>query len=206
MRVMFVVACALALAGCGTAAHQIRNRSDFIAEGTRTYQGETRERVIQAAEIVLKLSDPKDFEFRHNAAGFTGLRRYVIYAVIASAVGREKWEFNTETPAPGAIRASVTISEAGTTSGGYSTTPYEGTMASVPLYRLFWNRMDYMLGRRPDWVTCDQATEALQATDTNPLGALGGLCGATSEGRDAPAPPRLPPLPRTMAEPKPAHR
>lgn len=178
---------ALALTSCA-APHQIRDRSDFLAEATRTYQNEDRERVIQAAEAVLRTSDPKDFEFRYNAAGFVGLRRYFIYAVLASAQGREKWEFTTEPAGPSAVRASVSISEAGTASGGYSATPYENAMASVPLYRLFWSRVDYMLGKRPDWVTCDQAGEAETETNTNVAAALGGLCGPTSDGRDAPAP------------------
>jgi hypothetical protein len=180
---------------CCAAPHQITDRSDFLAEATRTYQNENRERVIQAAEIVLKISDPNDFEFRHTASGFTGLRRYVIYAVLASASGREKWEFVTE-PVTGGVRASISVSEAGTSTGGYSSTPYEGVMASVPLYRLFWARVDYLLGRRPDWVTCEQAAALEQQKNTNTAVALGGLCGPTSDGRDAPAPQ---PLPRQAA-------
>jgi len=53
-----------------------------------------------------------------------------------------------------------------------------------------------MLGRRPDWVTCDQAAAELESTNTNTAAALGGLCGPTSDGRNAPAPDPLPPLPR----------
>jgi hypothetical protein len=119
-----------ALGGCA-APHQITDRSDFLAEGTREYAGETKERVIKAAETVLRISDPSDFEFRYNLNGFEGLRRYFIYAVLASAQGREKWDFVTEA-APNGIRASVSVSEAGVTSGGYSRQQYESAMASVP--------------------------------------------------------------------------
>jgi hypothetical protein len=186
------VVCAC-LAGCASAPHQIVDRSDFLAEATRTYPGENSERIIQAAQVVLKTSDPTDFEFRNTVNGFTGLRRYMVYAVLATAVGREKWDFTVDFPTPGQARASVAISEAGQTTGGYSTTPYENTMASVPLYRLFWRRVDYMLRRRPDWVTCDQAAAELAESGTNTIAALGGLCGPTSDGRNAPAPEPLPP-------------
>jgi hypothetical protein len=183
---------ALALTACA-APHQIADRSDFLAEATREYRGETNERVIRAAETVLKISDPADFEFRHTLNGFTGLRRYTVYAVIAAQQGREKWDFITEN-APGAVRASISVSEAGVASGGYTTQRYEHAMASIPLYRLFWARVDYLLARRPDWMTCGEATAELEKTNTNTAAALGGLCGPTSDGRDAPAPEPFPPM------------
>jgi hypothetical protein len=195
------IALLLVLPAC-SAPHQIVDREDFLAEGTREYRGETRERLIKAAETVLKISDPQDFEFRYTLTGFTGLRRYSIYAVLAASQGREKWDFQTE-EAAGALRASVAISEAGESYGGYgSRTPYENRMASIPLYRLFWSRVDYMLGRRPDWVTCAEADTELQQTNTNSPAALGGLCGPTSDGRNAPPPEPLPPI--VVATPVPA--
>jgi hypothetical protein len=200
MRFSWLVLTAAMLCGCA-APHQIRDRSDFLAEAQREYPGETRERLITAAETVLKISDPADFEFRHTLAGFTGLRRYFIYAVLAAAEGREKWEFTTEQLPNGVMRAAITVSEAGTTVGGNSSTPYEGQMASIPLYRLFWARVEYVLGRRSDWITCDEAAKPLQASNTNAATALGGLCGGTSNGRDAPAPDQLPPI-RVAETPK----
>lgn len=199
MRLLSFAIASVLLGGCA-AAHQVRDREDYLAEATRIYPGETRERVLKAAETVLKISDPADFEFRYTLTGFTGLRRYFIYAVVASAAGREKWEFLTE-PAGEGLRASVSISEEGTASGGYSSNKYEGAMASVPLYRLFWNRVDYMLGRRLDWVTCADAAAELEKSNTNTV-ALGGLCGPTSDGRNAEPPQPFPPLVRQTTPPK----
>lgn len=193
MKRVLVGALACLLAGCAAAPHQVRDRDDYLAEASRVFPGETRERVLKAAETVLRVSDPNDFEFRYTLTGFVGLRRYFIYAVLAAANGREKWDFMTEVE-PAGLRASVSISEEGTTSGGYSTSRYENAMASVPLYRLFWNRVEYMLARRPDWVTCEQAAAGLASENTNTTAALGGLCGPTSDGRNAPPPEPLPPL------------
>lgn len=198
-RLASMAALALSVAGCAS-SHQIVDRADFLAEATRTYNTESRERVIEAAQIVLRHSDPTDFEFRNSLNGFVGLRRYFVYAVIASASGREKWEFETEQPAPGVVKASVSVSEAGRAASGYSSSRYESAMNSIPLYRLFWNRVDYMLGRRPDWVSCDQAAAELKATRTSET-SLGGLCGPTSDGRNSPAPPQLPPAKVAAVEP-----
>lgn len=202
MRMCFVApVAALMLLGCAQ-PHQIRDRTDYLAEATRTFPGETRERVLKAAETVLRISDPNDFEFRYALNGFTGLRRYFVYAVLASQSGREKWDFLAE-QVPTGIQASVSISEAGVTSGGYSSTPYERSMASVPLYRLFWSRVEYVLAKRPEWTTCAEAQEELEQTKTNVAEGLGGLCGSTSQGRDAPAPPQMPAMIVVPEKPKP---
>lgn len=187
-----VAATALAaLSGCNS-SHQIVDRDDFLAEATRRYKSEDRERIIRAAEAVIRHSDPEDVEIRHTAAGFTALRKYFIYAVLAAATGREKWEFSVEN-APGEQVATVSISEAGQTHGQYSSTPFENNMNNIPLYRLFWKRVDYVLGRRPDWAYCAYEIAAVRAAGQNPAGALSGLCGPTSSGADAPPPEQFAP-------------
>ncbi|WP_424360225.1 hypothetical protein [Methylocystis parvus] len=202
MRLKYIVF-ALSLSSCGSAPHTITDRDDFLAEATRRYKGEDRERVIRAAETVIKHSDPADVEIRYTASGFTALRKYFIYAVFASASGREKWEFTVE-DAPGAKVASISISEAGTSTGGYAATPYENTMNAFPLYRLFWKRVDYMLGLRPDWAYCTHEETAVRAAGQSPASALSGLCGPTSEGRDAPPPQPFAPATATPATRAPA--
>jgi len=202
MRANWMAALGAALMLCGCAQpHKIEDRQDYVAEATRSFPGETRERVISAAQTVLKNSDAPDFDFRYTIDGFVGLRRYFVYAILASQSGQEKWQFATREQ-PGAIEASVSISEAGTVSGGYSTQPFERAMNSIPLYRLFWSRVEYVLGRRSDWITCDEAAKPLEDTKTNVSEALGGLCGSTSKGRDAEAPAQLPPISRPVIERK----
>lgn len=196
----FVIAGVFLVSACA-APHQIVDRSDFLAEATRTYPGETTERVIEAAQRVLRQSDPADFEFRNTMNGFSGLRRYVVYAVIAAAVGREKWDFDVVRESNG-VRAALSVSDAGRASGGYSAQAYEGAMASIPLYRLFWARVDYVLGRAAEWKTCAEAEAELSKTNTNTAAGLGGLCGPTSDGRNSPPPPQLQPLPAIVAAPR----
>lgn len=191
---------ATALSACASTPHTIQDRQDYLAEATRTYEGEDRERVIAAAETVLKLSDPQDWDFRYTVDGFVGLRRYVVYAVLVSQVGQEKWQLVTEVPAPGVVKASISVSEAGVAVGGYAQNPYEHSMASIPLYRLFWARVDYMLGKRPDWITCASYVATLKKSATS-SDALAGLCGSTSQGANAPPPPPLPARPGVVGRP-----
>ena len=50
MRVLGIVALSAALVGCAAAPHQVRDRDDYLAEAIRVFPGETRERVLKAAE------------------------------------------------------------------------------------------------------------------------------------------------------------
>ena len=177
---------AMGASGCLDASVRINDRDEYLAEATRAYPKENKERVIHAAETVLKTSDPK-FDFRYTGAGFVGLRRYFIYAVVVANAGQEKWEFATEDKG-GAVVASLSVSDEGTTASGYSAQHYDAVKNAIPLYRLFWKRMDYMLGKRADWVTCEDEGTALQTAGISPIDALSGLCGLTSSGRSAPAP------------------
>ena len=188
-RILTIAIGALALAGCGHAPVQINDRQDYLAEATRMYPGEQKERVIQAAETILKSSDPGKLDMRYTGKGFVGLRQYAYYAILVAGNGQEKWEFEVE-ERTGAQFASLSVSDAGIVAAGSSVSRYESSLKAIPLYRLFWKRMDYMLGRRADWVACADEAQELEKSGVNPLGALSGLCGGTSAGRnDAPPPP-----------------
>lgn len=196
MRIVLAMLLAVGVSGCAFAPHQIIDRDDYLAEATRTYKGEDRERVIRAAETVLKQSDPDNIEMRYTPNGFQALRKYFVYAVIAAARGREKWDFSVE-EAKGAQVATLSVTEQGVSASGSSIRSYDNNMNQVPLYRLFWKRVDYLLGLRPDWTTCDQESAALQAANINATTSLSGLCGPTSAGRNLPPPEPLAPASRS---------
>lgn len=196
--ILAVSALALTLGGCGTAPVQINDRSDYLAEATRLYQNEDKERVIRAAETIIKTSDPTHVDMRYEGNGFTALRSYFVYAVLASQKGQEKWDFHIDEK-PNAVEASLSISDQATVYGGYSAEHVEGSMKSIPLYRLFWKRMDYMLGRRADWASCSEEGTALANAGINAMAALSGLCGGTSYGKDT-VPEPLPTRAVTAAE------
>ena len=75
LKVGGVFAVGVVLSGCGAAPHVIADRQDYLAEATRQYPGEGKERVLAAAEAIIKTSDPNNVDMRYTGNGFTALRR-----------------------------------------------------------------------------------------------------------------------------------
>ena len=134
---------------------------------------------------------PGSFEFSHGLNGFSARRPYFIYGGLASAFGREQWDIKTE-QTPAGIRASASVFDAGDVHGGLAIGRYNDVAISPAVYRLFWSRVEFVLGRRPDWVTCRDAGQWLAGV--NPVTGLYGLCGS-----ETPPPPQMAPLRRGRA-------
>ncbi len=185
-----VGACVLAmlLAGC-VGGPKVESHADWLAEATRTFPDEAPERVIAAAETVLRHADPGDFTFDYRAGGFRAERKFLIYAVLAAADGVDRWTFGAAR-AGGGTRASVWLRESAQVHGMGGTRRASATLHQVGTFRLFYARIDYLLGRRPDWVACREAPAKLGLPADSP--GTSSLCGLTLQGRDAPPPPPVP--------------
>jgi hypothetical protein len=185
------------LAACAT-GERPNNHAEWLKEATRVWPGETQARLIAAAEAVVRHPDPADTTLEYSKAGFLARRKFVIYAVVAAAVGEDRWTFAASENAEGAS-ASLRVIQRGTAFSGSSSERFRDNQTDVGGMRLFYARMEYLLGRRPDWVTCEQVSVKLslpadrQGTDM--------LCGLTLQARDAPPPPKLPPRPKVGAPP-----
>jgi hypothetical protein len=194
-----VIAAALlaALAAC-TPARRVATHEEWLREATRVWPGETRARVIAAADAVVKHADPRDTTVEYNRHGFAARRKFFIYALIASASGTETWTFSSAENTQGAS-ATVRIIQRGTAQAGSQSERFRENQVYLGSLRLFYARVDYLLGRRPDWITCSQAQEKLDL----PTGAPGlqSLCSLTHQGRDAPPPPKVAPKPTGASAP-----
>jgi len=200
---LFTAAPAASLAGC-VRAQKVESHAEWLAEATRAYGGETQERVIAAAERVLRHADPGDVAFDYGLGGFTADRKFLVYAVLAAAEGEDRWTFRAAETRDG-VRASVGLVERARVHGAGPARTVRAKSQVVGTYRLFYARLDYVLGRRADWVSCQAAPQALGLDAGSP--GTGPLCGLTVQGRDAPPPPRLGAPPRTVkvaARPEPA--
>lgn len=140
-----LIVTALLLAGCVSLPPQ-PTRGEWLALKTRTYAGVTPGQALDAAERLFTLADGSDSSFVYAPTGdrLTAVRRWMIVGIIP-VWGRDTWMV-TATPQDGQVRATV---EALRNEG--ATTPQ--------VYRLFWTRMDYLLGRSQTWITCDEAWE-----------------------------------------------
>jgi hypothetical protein len=171
--------------------------ADWLKEATRVWPGETQSRVIAAAEAVVRHADPRDIKIEYNRAGFTARRKFSVYAVLANVAGEDRWTFSASENTEGAS-AAVRIIQRGAASAGSHTQRFRDNQTMVGGFRLFYARMDYLLGKRPDWITCTEAADKLQLPKEAP--GLEALCSLTHQGRDTP-PPALQPK-RGSASPK----
>ncbi|KAA2241212.1 hypothetical protein [Salinarimonas soli] len=190
------LAMVVALGGC-VGAPKVESHGQWLAEATRTYAGETAPRVIAAAEAVLRHADPGDVTFDYRLGGFRAERKFLVYAVLAAAEGEDRWTFNASQSGR-AVRASVFLTERARVHGTGGARQVNANRQQVGTFRLFYARIDYLLGLRPDWVTCREAPGKLGL----PPDAAGtqGLCGLTLQGRDAPPPSLIPKMPKGAAE------
>lgn len=168
-------------------------REEFLAETTRVYPGKAPAEVMTAAEDLLRLADPRT-QFQYRDDGFTAYRPLVVFAVIAMVTGTVTVDFKAAPADDGGTKATVAMGvlAAGsavmpTGSGGYSLAP-TGTAGAPPAgnhaYRLFWQRMNHLLGDGDRWVACYDTPFKLNDAD-----AIWGSAEALCAG----APDKLPP-------------
>ena len=187
MKIWASCALLLALAACArperTASH-----ADWLKEATRVWPGETKARVIAAAEAVVKHSDPRDTNLEYSKAGFVARRKFFIYAILATVEGEDRWTFSSSENSEGAS-ASVRIIQRGTSQAGRFSERFRDNQTLVGSLRLFYARLDYMLDKRADWISCSDAPTKLALPSEAP--GLQSMCSITHQGADTAAPARL---------------
>lgn len=156
----------LMLTGCAVQPPKQLSRDEWIATTNRIYPDVDKDKLIAAAEKVLRLVDGDDFAIQHTNEGFNAVRNWTAYAVIAAASGTDYWNFTVAQTADG-NRASLHVSTmssaimpmaVGGPDGGETVfsapaqgAPIDGNL----LYDVFWSRLDYLLGKSDKWLTCD---------------------------------------------------
>ncbi len=188
----------LTLAACAR-PERTTSHADWMREATRIWPGETKARVIAAAEAVVKHSDPRDIQVEYSKQGFVARRKFFLYAVLATASGEDRWTFHASENAEGAS-ASVRVIQRGTAQSGRFSERFRENQVYVGSLRLFYARIDYLLGRREDWISCSQAVEKLTLPAEAP--GLQALCSITHQGADAPPPSKAPPKQKPVTETK----
>lgn len=176
----------LLLAGCG-AAVPLWTRDYASQQTTRTYASAPPAAVAAAAEAVVRqTAAPRDVTVKRTADGVVIDRYYVGYMGLRSVTLDYTFTLHVTPEGKGSrvtldLAAQRTFNDNGT---DYShDTVYDGgTIPYGDPYRLFFARMDYVLGKRADWVTCAEAPAKLGAQI-----ALDPLCTKVSDG---PIPPR----------------
>ncbi|XUH15167.1 hypothetical protein FC419_18135 [Bordetella pertussis] len=153
------------LVGCAAKQPQL-TRSEYLKVTQRTYEGKSAEEVLNAAEKLFRLADGDDFKFFHDDDSMSASRSWIVYVVLAAAMGTDTWTVRTK-EIPGGVRVSAALNTSAgsvlpmpTTGGDMSAGTTPGMGGNVPgtaIYDVFWARMDYLLGLSDQWMTCEES-------------------------------------------------
>lgn len=158
LRWVGVVLAAIALTGCQTRPPM--SRADYLGMTTRVLPGITVDQAYAVLEGVFQASRPGDFEFQHSDAGMQASTRHGIFAgpphvwslTVQPVAGGVRVQASVSGSAPAGLLPVATTGGMGLAAGTASGVPVAGTS----IYDLFFARVDYMMGKRADWVTCRQ--------------------------------------------------
>jgi hypothetical protein len=188
----------LFLAACAR-AERTTSHADWMREATRVWPGESKARVIAAAEAVVKHSDPRDIQVEYSKQGFVARRKFFIYAVLATVDGEDRWTFHASENSEGAS-ASVRVIQRGSAQAGRFSERFRENQVYIGSLKLFYARIEYLLGRREDWIRCSEAVAKLSLPSEAP--GLQMLCSITHQGAEAQPPAKLPPKVKAAPEAK----
>lgn len=180
-RLLLLVACAILtfgiLSGCGakrlTPEEAEAERERQISMVTRYYEGKTPKEILLAADRIFRLDD-SDYVISHAETSLIAKRNWMLYLIISAAFGTDTWSIETFQEG----NATKVITRHSGQAQGMTPTPtmgfngqmgmtattgpsMQGMSLAPGLYKLFYDRMDYFLGKRTDWVRC-RATQRQQ--------------------------------------------
>lgn len=132
---------------------------------TRTYTA-TAGQVVAAAERLFTLADGEDFRLEPTGNGMIAIRDWSAFLLLVGVRGVDTWTLSTEQTRDGVrvrihVRTDSESYSAVATPAGVALPTSSATIApsveGTAIYDVFWARMDYLLGTREDWMTCETA-------------------------------------------------
>jgi len=191
---VFLAIASIVMTGCAgkqmTRAEQLALRDKSREAAVNTYQGFTKDQVIEAAEKTLRLIDPTDAVFTHTEDKMVMTRPYSLFLGVSSVHGYDFWIMEFKEKENQTIETTVTVVTI-QNSGPFAQMPKIPPLGGVGVSqstlseaeaKAFYKRLDYMLGIEKQWMT---RADALKMAEENGyvtnIGAYGGhfnfLCG-----------------------------
>ena len=134
-------------------------------QATRVYANQTPMSVRKAAYQALELLDQSDMKFDVRTNELLATRRSLFYAILAASFGRDWYSFSTVAEGDG-TKATLGFDSMFTASvipvdipESFKSNISVSAQQNPADYKLFHDRVEYLLGLRTDWVTCDQAKQ-----------------------------------------------
>lgn len=164
-RGIVLVLVALLLSACMPPKKQM-TRQEWLSVTTRDYAGVTVDQALEAAERLLRLADGDDFSVVHSANELGATRQWLVYVVLAAVSGIDTWRVRA-IEVPGGVRVTTQVSTLSGAVTPMATTGSAWTATTMPqqgalidgngLYTLFYQRLDYLLGKSDTWPDCSVA-------------------------------------------------
>jgi hypothetical protein len=151
-------------------------REEWISAQTKTYNDITTATILEASERIFILSDESDFSFSYKPKELIALRNWSFYAILSFVTGTDVWRVQTQ-ESNGKTVVTIELEINSNHFGGYSN---KSGPAHTATYKTFWARLDYLLGLREDWMTCEQYEEMDPFSNQ---GLLYGLCGKFADNK-----------------------
>jgi hypothetical protein len=127
------------------------SQEEWAAAQTRTFKDLARDRFVEAAKEVFELSDRGAFNYFGERDGDFRARR-VTNIILSGQTGFQPWliridQVGNDLKAHASVQSTLT---------GNTYRSHIGQAGSVAAYRMLWERIEFVLGRRNVWPTCDQ--------------------------------------------------
>ncbi len=160
MKTFLVGALVVVIGLWGCATKPKISEEEMKAATTRTYEGVSSKQVIQASEKLFKMVDEKRFKFKRSNNHLMASRSGELFTNIGKAYVTGIWTVKTQETAKS---TAVTIDafwkrEALSTGKTEPIKRPEGTA----VYSLFFNRLDNLLGKSNEWMTCEGMQKAIK--------------------------------------------
>lgn len=155
MRIVSVVLFIL-VTGCTMPKPDI-SLEEFEAASTRNYTHVTKKEVVTAIEKIFNLADYKDFQISYTANGIKGIR----WETIFPNNYYYHWDITCKETDNGVLVTTDVSTEI------YPYTPRPSATKAV--LNLFYERLDYLLGKNKHWPSCTEYTSREQRKQVEAL-------------------------------------
>ena len=143
-----VVAVTILGQGC---AQQTMTKQETLNATTRTYKNVVPETILRAASDLFFLANDRAFQTTRTPDRFIAQRAYGLMNIVKA---QDTWTVQTRAYAEGTIAVLDVKSEETWLIAIRTNQIPEGPA----VYEQFWNRMDYLLGQSPGWMSCQNLT------------------------------------------------
>lgn len=157
------------LTGCATKKEQSFSEMSGALDLNKstsaiTYKGKTPQEVLQASHKVLYMLDPGlDMAFDISDNKLYAKRAWVVYLVVWSVIGIDQYNVTVEKVQDGTKSTFAFGSDSAPIIGpanSFKKNLEVGRSENPADFKLFHDRVEYFLGLRKDWVTCEVAKKA----------------------------------------------